>query len=274
MNIVFAHPVHRHDSYSDYRRLALLSGFEVCLISEIDLEAEDTTYIISPATGDILNVLNQPRRCKVIWWNLERIDSGSWPPEGNNASNAVDLIAPMVDKIWVSDRHHASLDARLTFVPMGSHIGLAEGKPDTTKLYDIVALTYNNARRKAIYDKLGKWKVAPATAWGETRARLLNTSRCMVYVHQTPALIGAPLRFALAAAYKLPVISELMADPYPLQEGRDFVATIYEAMVELVDESLSEGRTWTQIGDNLHHTLCIERNFRSCIADAVMEQFP
>lgn len=274
MKIIFAHPEHRHDSYSDYRRLVLLSGFGVCRIGEIDLEVEDTVYILSPATGEILSLLNRPRRCKVIWWNLERPDSGDWPPEGNNASNSVDLIAPIVDKIWVSDRYHASLDKRLMFVPMGSDARLAEGKPDGTKLYDIVALTYNTERRKQIYDKLGKWKVAPSTAWGETRARLLNTSRCMVYVHQTASFIGAPLRFALAAAYRLPLISELMADPYPLQEGRDFVATIHDCMVELVDECLSEGHTWTEIGNNLHHTLCIERNFRSCVEDAVMEQFP
>ena len=271
--IVFANPGHRHDSYMDYRRLQLISGFPMCGIPEIDLDSSHV-YIISPATGEIMSLLNRPRKAKIVWWNLERPDSGSWPPEGDNASNSVDLIAPIVDKVWVSDRHHASLDKRLTFVPMGSDQRLREGEPDGTKLYDFVALTYNNPRRKAVYDRLSHWKVAPSMAWGQTRARLLSTSRCMVYVHQTPAPIGAPLRFALAAAYKLPVISELMADPYPMAEGKDFVATIYEVMVDLVNESLSKGRTWTEIGDNLHRTLCVDRNFRSCVEDGVRESFP
>ena len=35
--------------------------------------------------------------------------------------------------------------------------------------------------------------------------------------------IGAPLRMALAAAYKLPVISEQLADSYPHRDGHDIL---------------------------------------------------
>lgn len=271
MKIVFAHPSHEHQSYFDYRRLVHVSGFETCRISEIDLSS-DAVYIISPATGEIQALKDRPRRCKLVWWCLERLDSGDWPPEGNNASNSVDRIAPIVNSMWTSDRHQALMDLRLRFVTLASDTRLAEGSPDPCKIYDVAWLAYNSRRRRPIFDQLSRWKLAPSPAWGEMRARILNSSRCMAYVHQTNSPVGAPLRFALAAAYKLPVISERIESPIPCMPGRDYVEASYDKFLDLLEERLSEGDL-RLFGENLHQTLCMDRTFRSCVQDAVREAF-
>lgn len=279
MKIVFAHPRQVFESYSDYRRLIEISGFDTCFYDEMNL-AINTVYIVAPVNGELREAVTRLRAAqnghvlaKIVWWNLERSDSGVWPPEGRNASNAVERIKEFVDNIWVSDRHYASLDSRLIYVPMGSDARLAEGELSPIKIYDIAALTYNNHRRSKIYGNLTRWKLAPSSAWGETRARVLRSSKCMLYVHQTEMPIGAPLRFALAAAYKLPLLCETLADPFPLMEGRDFLSCPYGDIVERMEDWLSIG-SLAFLGENLHQTLCIDTNFRKSVEEGVRRTFP
>lgn len=272
MKVIFAHPRHRHESYSDYRRLVEISEFPTCYVDEMDLGA-DAVYVTSPVTGELRPALEgKKRRAKVVFWCLERPDSGDWPPESNNASNRVSEIIQFVDKVWVSDRHQAQLDLRQVYVTMGSDSRLAEGETLPAKVYDIAALTYNNERRRKIYSELGRWKTAPESAWGETRAKILRSSRSMLYVHQTELPIGAPIRFALAAAYKLPLLSETMIDPYPLVYGRDFLSAPYDRLVNETHDWLS-GRSLTAYGEQLHETLCLERNFRLSVLEGVVKSF-
>ncbi len=273
MKIIFAHPRHRHDSYTDYRRLVEISGFPSCYVDEMDF-AEENLYITTPVTGELRPAIeglrerqSGPKRAKVVWWNLERIDSGYYPPERNNASNMVDEIVKWVDAVWVSDRFYGEMDKRMIFVPMASDARLAEGEDLPIKVYDLSILAYENARRQKIFGKLGRWKVAPATAWGDMRSRILRSSRSMLYVHQTPLPIGAPLRFALAAAYRLPVLSESMGDPFPLVEGRDFLAAPYQEILERLEDWISS--RLEAFGENLHHTLCVDLNFRGCVEEGV-----
>jgi hypothetical protein len=272
VKVIFAHPRHRHPSYADYRKLVEISGFETCAVDEMDLAA-DAIYITAPVNGELRPVVDgKKRRAKVIFWCLERPDSGDWPPEGNNASNRVGEIIRFVDKVWVSDRHQAQLDLRQVFVPLASDSRLAEGETLPAKMYDLAMLSYVTDRRRKIVTSLERWKRAPETAWGETRARILHSSRSMLYIHQTPSPIVAPLRFALAAAYKLPLLSEAMADPYPLVSGKDFLSAPYEGIVEATNEWLS-GPSLAPYGQSLHETLCLERNFRLSVLEGVVKSF-
>jgi len=276
--IIFAHPRHIYESYTDYRRLIDLAGFDTCFFDEINLSGE-AIYIVAPVNGELRPAIDKAKSllkhlplAKIVWWNLERMDSGVWPPEGRNASNMVERIKDWVDLIWVSDLHYSTLDKRLRFVELGSDARLAEGEPSAIKLYDIAALTYNNHRRSKIYGNLTKWKLAPSSAWGDTRAKILHSSKCMVYVHQTELPIGAPLRFALAAAYKLPMLCEAIKDPHPLMEGRDYLSCPYSEIVDRMEDWLAMG-SLSFLGENLHQTLCVERSFRTCVESAVKESF-
>lgn len=272
MKVIFAHPQYRHDPYSDFRKLVEISGFPSCAIEEMDL-GSDAVYITTPVTGELpAFVKGKKRRAKLIFWNFERPDSGDWPPEGNNASNRVSEIMEFVDKVWVSDRHQAQLDLRQVYVTLASDSRLAEGEPWPGKIYDVATLAYQTDRRKRIFGQLGRWKVAESSAWGEIRARILHQSRSMVYVHQTEAPIGAPIRFALAAAYKLPLLSEAMADPFPLVEGKDFLSAPYESLAGALDGWLYADKL-AAYGEKLHETLCLERNFRLSVLEGVVKSF-
>lgn len=274
-DVVFARPSHKYDSYQDLYRLVELAGFPICSVEEMDLD-RDLIYVTSPVDGRTRShcgASKGSRKAKIVFWCLERPDSGNYPPDGIGAANRVDEIMEFVDHVWISDRHYASLDPRMIYVTMGSDARLAEGPLLPMKVYDVVALTYNNARRNRIYGPISsRWKMAPESAWGETRARILRSSRCMLYVHQTPFQIGAPLRFALAAAYELTLISEAMVDPYPLIAGRDFISYSYEDLPGFVEGLLMHGLPLC--GKNLHQTLCIDRTFRSCVEEGIRRTFP
>lgn len=281
MNIVFARPRHPYQSYSDFHRLVELAEFETCLIEQIEF-SRDAVYIVCPANWELVQRLfpsdKHKRGARVVFWNLERPDSGPYELsqiEGTvNNTNSTREIFAHVDAVWVSDRHFASRDAKLTYVPLGSDRRLAEGFPPYIgRLHEVAILACSNSRRAPVYRALEeRLRVAPNSAWGEERDRLLRASASMVYVHQTELPIGAPLRFALAAAYKLPLICESMADPYPLREGRDFLSCKLSEMPAKVEDWLC-GAKLPLIGENLYHTLCLEFPFRRCVEEAVTQSF-
>lgn len=275
--IVFVRTRYEYQSYSDFWRLVELSGFRQIFVDQFDL-AEEYIGILPVVNGELRphithrrSILKGPQWAKMISWCLERPDSGDYElskidPKG--AANSTNEIFDYVEHVWVSDRYWASLNPRLIFVPMGSHPDLAGGPPGE-KIYDACALTYNTHRRDRIYGPLGQQlRMAPNSAWGAERDRILRSSRAMVYVHQTPMPIGAPIRMAIAAAYKLPVISEAMGDPTPYEHGRDIVLLTYD---DLVPSTISLVRdAWLpEIGSNLHRELCIERTFRDRVLEGV-----
>lgn len=279
MEIVFARTSYFYQSYVDFWRLVELAGFPVCEVKDIDLE-RDAVYIFTPANGELRphvrhrrSLLQKPQQAKIVWWDLERMDSGNWELgtiQGNECvTRMTDEILEYVDHIWVSDRYFASLDLRMTFVPMGSDARLALGAPDPMKVYDVCALTYNNHRRDLIYGQMQqKWKMAPNSAWGDERDRILRRSKCMVYVHQTPMPIGAPLRMALAAAYRLPVISETLADQYPHKDGHDVVLASHGEILPKTQAWLNDSRL-ASVGENLYQKLCIQMPFKKCVMEGV-----
>lgn len=282
MKIIFAKTEYHYDSYTDFWKLVELAGFETCFVKDVDLE-NDAVYITTPINGELRphvnyrrSILKGPQRARIIWWNLERPDSGAYEINqitGTEVINSTNDILKHVDRVWVSDRYYQSLDPRMIYVTAGGDARLSPCAPDPMKVYDIAALTYNNHRRDQIYGPLGgRWKMAPNSAWGENRALILNRSRCMVYVHQTPSPIGAPLRFVLAAAHKLPLICETMADPYPLQAGRDFLMCHHNQMLPQIEAWLAQGYL-SQIGENLFKTLCVDFPFRKCVEEGLARTF-
>lgn len=276
MDIVFAHPEYVYDSYTDYRALAKLSGFENAYVKDIDLE-RDALYIVSPINGEFRphinyrrSTLKGPSKAKVVWWNLERPDSG--PGDlgklvGSMVCNTTSEMFQWVDAIWVSDRYYASFDQRMTFVPMGSDDRLSGKLGYVGKAYDWCHLSYTNDRRAAVYAELSRRGMRQApNGWAGERDGILRSSRAMLYVHQTPAKIGAPLRWALAAAYGIPLLCENLGDPYPLEPGRDLMMCQYEHLaMNAVGWICSEAVG--KMGANLHKTLCIDHTFRKSVLE-------
>ena len=84
-DIIFAKPIHQYDSYTDFWRLAELSGFPIIKADEIEL-TNPAVYITAPFNGDwqeyIFGQIKQRskfgliHKAHLIVWNLER-PSGS-----------------------------------------------------------------------------------------------------------------------------------------------------------------------------------------------------
>lgn len=275
--IVFAHPTYAYDSYTDYRTLVKLAGFETCRVSEIDIGRE-AFYIVSPINGEFRPHMDYRRglgmkiRAKVAWWNLERPDSGPTGPTDKPekmTQSVVDDILKYADYVWVSDRFYQTLDPRMIHVVMGSDARLAVTKPKDQKAFDLIHLSYLTYRREWTTVRLAEHgiKIAP-NAWDPQRAELLTTTRAMLNIHQTPAPIGEPLRFALAAAYQIPILSEHMQDPYPLKEHAHLLMTPYDKLLDSVRYWLSDADLPT-LGEALHHLLCYRFNFRDSVIEGV-----
>jgi hypothetical protein len=279
MDIVFAHPTYSYDSYTDYRMLVRLAGFETCRVSEIDL-GRPAFYIVSPINGEFRPHVEYRRslgmkvKCRIAWWNLERPDSGPAGPTDQlekMTTSVTDDLLKFCDYVWVSDRYYQSLDPRMVYVTMGSDARLAAVPPASPKMFDLIHLSYLVYRREWMTVRMAEQgiKIAP-NAWDPERAKSLSLSRAMLNIHQTPACIGEPLRFALAAAYQIPLLTETLKDPYPLKEHAHFLQTPYDDIIKNVKYWLADADLAT-LGEALHFMLCYRFNFKDCVIEGVKE---
>lgn len=92
----------------------------------------------------------------------------------------------------------------------------------------------------------------------------------MANIHQTPAPITEPLRFALAASYGLPLLSETCVDPWPLTEGREIFMASYEQLPNMIHEWLKRPDL-NSLGDALRRKLVEEWPFRRGVEAAMKE---
>jgi len=275
--IIFAHPRHLYSSYTDYLELVKLAGFQTCFQDEIDLET-DAVYVVSPLnrTFGVWAHTQAPagsRRAKVIWWNLERPDVSTVPvldlPE-NAVHASVESVSNFFDAIWISDRYVASLDSKFTWVVLGSDQRLAwGGRMQLT--HDLCHMCYIWGRREILNRIATRWNIAPAS-WGAERDVALRSSRAIVNIHQTPAPVQEPLRIALAAAYRLPLITETIKDPAPLDCDGHMTMIDYNNLEDGLSRWLDAPDARQKLiarGEALHQALCVDRTFGECVRRGV-----
>lgn len=266
MKVIFARTRYHYDSYRDFWRLIELAGFEQCFVDGIDVE-HDVVYITTPINGEIRphmthrrSIASGPQRCKVIWWNLER--------PGTDIVCETDEILQYVDRIWTSDRHYAALDPRFEHVVLGSDPKLRDCAEPLERRWDWTHQSYASFRRDPIYGQLrNRGLIEGTNGWGPHRDSVLRASHLMLNVHQDIHTIGEPLRFALAAAYSLPVVSESIADAWPLRAGSEYDEVAYDRLVDRVAEVRHQDIS--ALGQNLYKALCVERTFKSCVEEAI-----
>lgn len=248
-DVIFARPRYEYQSYSDWHRLIVLSGYPLVYIDQID-PGSDNTYIYSPDNGE--TEAGWPRAvARIIHWQME------WSLDAP--------LRPGVRERWASDNWYAGkIGAR--FVPPGSHPGL-NLRPDERQAreWDVAWMAYTPPRRGQIYTDLTErgLKIAP-NAWGDERHRILASAACMVHVHQLPEFpCLPPLRLALCAAYRLPFICEAVYDdapfaPWHLLKYRYDDLADYAALMtrQQPPEILAE------YGAALYQFLCVENTFR------------
>jgi hypothetical protein len=175
---------------------------------------------------------------------------------------------PGVTEVWASVQAYAK-KLGVRYVPLGSHHKLRMKPLDLEKQYDFSALMYWNGRRqplKAQIERAG-FTIAP-NAWGWERDKLLNQSRAMLHLHQWDAYpYAAPLRWAIAAAYKLLVFCENgeIEQFYQLHNKQITPLNLNNEFIKFsLDYHLMEER-----GEAFHQWLCHEMNFRTLVEAAV-----
>jgi hypothetical protein len=262
VTIIFAQTRYHYPSYIDFWRLVVASEFQTCFVDEIDPADDTKAYIFTPMNGEGMERLASwtNRRAKIIWWNLER-------PEDDTLSASLSAVHDAVDAVWVSDRSYAARDPQLSYVQIAGHPQF--GKRSQEKLYDVCHLAYLWGRRRAVIDVLVQRgvKIAPES-WGQTQQdEIVAKSRLMLNMHQYDGMnILAPIRFAVAASYGIPIISEPYADPVAR-----FLA-IQARLGELpnrVESALEDPSFLLSQGDGLFNQLCIDTDFRREVEQGV-----
>lgn len=246
--VIFARTRHTYDSYTDFWRLVELSGYPTCHADEIDPDS-DHTYIITPVNGEWQEGWQQPR-ARIILWDMEWRESA---PQ-----------IPGVAEIWASDAWYArQIGGR--YVLLGSHPGLVMDAPAVRELrYDLALMACADPwRRNHLITNLIRAGVTLApNAWGAQRHQNLISSRAMIHIHQHDAFATvAPLRWALAAAYGLPMIAESVADRGAFAECH-FLTSEYANLVPFTCKTLREFHGLQAAGAALKQFLCEEHPFR------------
>lgn len=273
--IVFVRTRWHYNSYTDFWKLVELSGFPTCYVDEVNVYDANKTFIVSPMNGEwIPHILSQfPNGRKnfqgatLIHWNLERPGEATGF-QGYLSDNMHLISGGYLDDVIVSDKALA-LQTGFTYVPLGSHPLLGEPGGLYMKTFDVIHLSCYSNHRSFLFQTpnapkslLGSVKVAD-NGWGIQRDENLKRSRFMLNVHQDGFLYVEPLRFALAAAYGLPVLTEDLYNVYPY-EG--YCCTIFGEVAPTIQYHTSKYDSyWYNKGLEFRQYLTEEFSFRRCL---------
>jgi hypothetical protein len=259
-DVIFARPRWDYQSYVDLYKLIELSGYPLTFFDEID-PFSDNLYILTILNGENQTGWYNPR-ARIVLYDLE------WRLNGEYT------LPPGVACAWAADSWYAQ-KIGAQYVPLGSHPDLAprERHRNGNYDYDVATLCYSGPyRRGHALDLLRQrdLRLSP-NAWDEERELILQHSRSMVHIHQWENVnTVAPQRFALAAAYKLPLITETLYKAGIFRYNH-LIQADYASLPEITQQwvTRNDARILDEFGCNLWHLLCVENTFRKVIEGAV-----
>lgn len=251
---IFVQTRHTYDSYRDLWRLVDVSGYATCFVDEIDMQDRDAQYIVPVLNGEWTHPHG---RARVIHWCMEFPDN---PPQYPTHQG--------ISEVWTADAQHAQ-QTNLRYVPVGSDVKLRDkgGRASKSPDYDVAMLSYLSGRRNHIAHLLADagFTLAPNVGPHQDRHETLLNTRVVLHVHQDQRPAISPLRLAVAAAYKLPALSERVENP-----------GIHDCVpMNVYDHLVAHVQSWLEWGDLddratvLHERLCKEYTFRKCIEAAL-----
>jgi hypothetical protein len=230
-------------------------------MDEIDPDSDNCYIFSTPAThwhdGIERRGWDNPRAriiCYLLEWYLD-VDYSGIP--------GVELWSP--DQWWAE-----RIGAR--YVPFGSHPGLAlEPLPTEREYeYDVAMLSYMTNRRLETKFQLGAAIRFAPNAWGQERHNILARTRMMLHVHQNDGVLTcAPQRFALAAAYRMPLVTERLENCGVY--GHKILWSNFEYLPSFTKMWLKDdhSRELDSYGYELYHLLCERHTFKSCVDAAL-----
>lgn len=252
-----------YDPYKDYFHIAELSGYPVIWLDEIDPES-DNTYILSPLNGSWTHGWQNPK-ARIILHDLEwRLSEGAYTWDKSEL-----VTPPGVAEVWASDRWYANITG-VRYVPLGSHPGLVQSEAPAQDKFDVSFQAYVWGRRNTLADRfMEKGLTIAPSKWNPDRDALLKSTTALIHSHQWEGVnTVAPLRYAIAAAYALPLISEQVQD----QDIFDGVVLFsdYDALPEYTATMTRRYQgELRERGQALHNLLCVDNSFRSFVEAAL-----
>jgi hypothetical protein len=256
-DIIFARPRHNYDSYQDVYALIRLSGYPLVYVDEIDASDPTKTYVLTPLNGEWQHGWPDAK-ATIIHYDLEWRLDGPYPQ------------IPGVRRTWAADAWYARR-VGAEYVPLGSHPDLRLSAEPADKRYDAALLAYMGPpRRQQVAHDLRQHGITLApNAWGEERDGILRSTRLVAHVHQHEGVrTVAPGRFALAAAYGLPLVTETLDDPGIFTPGT-LLQSDAAHYADFTRMWLGDEAKLRDFGASLHWLLCREHTFRRCVDQAV-----
>lgn len=248
-------------SYDDFWKLVKWAGYPTIYVDELDPQS-DNTYIVTPLNDEWLAGWQHPR-ARIIHWEFEwRTD---WRADVNEP--------PGVSEVWAMDEWFArQIGAR--YVPVGGDERLNELGQNypTEKIYDLAIMSYQTHRRQVITAQLEQagMRLAPIGGlWGRQRSDALLRSWAMVHTHQQENMCGvAGLRWAVAAAHRLPMITETCKDRGIFSYSY-MVQSDYQHLAQFAVQMVKDKRWLINYGEALHGLLCRDYTFRKVVESHV-----
>ena len=259
--IYFLRTRYHYAPYDDFFTLATLAGYEVRYLDEVEtFDSKDNVYIISPVNGEWNHWAKGYVRGKLILYELE------YNVDGNHVTPSA------VDEVWAGDKWQAETNG-FRYVPMGSdrRLDLAGERLEDYPVFDIALMAYRDVyrRSKLIHEIQDAGVTIAPNDWGLARSIRMLESYAMVHIHQwdnIPAI--APLRWCLAAAHNLPIISETVADR-GIFGYTHMMQADYSHLARFVGYVLKDKRLLADYAAALHHLLCDEYTFKRGIESHV-----
>lgn len=270
--IIFACTRHVYDSYTDFWRLVELARFPIIFVDQVDLSASHI-YVSTMVNSEWETLMQRsrrgPRNAHTILWNLERPIGWTKTLMGYNLKCHTMTDKRWFDEIWVSDRQLAR-ESELRFVVLGSHPDLGQPGRIEDKKYDVVHMSVPTNRRQSIYKHLDQGQIGP-NCWGEDRDRVLRESKFALNVHQDGHPWQEPLRFALFAAYGLPILTESIADSYPWSEEYMITDEYPHLVGHLAAMVANKYERWHKFGERARHRMTVDFEFGKMVRLAIRE---
>jgi len=276
MKIKLCKTRYHYGSYTYFWKMVEAAGMDTCWVDEIDYD-KDCVYIFTPINGETRDQLklpihdiqaNKKKKCKIVWWNIERPAPVGLPSE--NPAEIREVVKWMVevgflDKVWVSDMYFKEwIDSpHVEFITFGSHKNFAEVPIPKEKDIDLAYLCTVNGRRAKVLNQLGKYSICP-NEMNDKRPHYLARTKIMLNIHKDEWKINDMIRTAIAAAYKMCLLTELNNNPYPLTLS-DYVILNKNNVKGEIKLLLEDKVFIKQITNNLHKLLTEQYRFDKCI---------
>lgn len=246
-----------YGSYNDLWHMVEWAGYPIIYVDQLDPQS-DNTYIVTPLNDEWLAGWQSPK-AQIIHWEFEwRWDErATWKEP------------PGVARVWHMDKYAAD-QFGFEYVPIGGDERLNElgTKYYPQKRYDVAIMSYQTHRRQQITAQLENagLSLAPLNnLWGRKRSDVLLSSWCMCHTHQVDNAAGiAGLRWCLAAAHNLPMITEQVNDR-GIFGYTHMVQSEYKYLASFTANMLKDKRMLADYGLALNSLLCRDYNFRRSV---------